>query len=490
MVSVYMQRFLHVEKRGEPDMKLANATLEQVCGKTSELIYAGHYEEAREELGELWAGIGERPQLDFAPELNAEILLQCGTLSGWLGSAQQLDVQERAKDLLSEALRIFQTLDLGTKVSEARYELGMCYFRKGAYDEARVVLDEALKGLGDEELYAKILIRQTIIELWVGRYLEAWQMLERAQVAFENSNDALKGRWHGQMALVLRRLATIEHRTDYVDRAIIEYTAAIYHYEQAGHERYCATNLNNLAFLLYKLGRYEEAHDHLDRAHEFLEKLEYSGLPTQGHEPRARVPGAEERYTEARSVIPKVVDTFEQGGEQALLADALTIKATVQARLADDDASLHTFRRAIQIAEQAGALFNAGRAAIAMIEEQGTRLSEMEVYQTYSQADEWLSVTQDAEDIERLRACARVVTRKLYGPEIDEHFTLPDTVLKYEARFIEQALKEERGSISRAARRLGLSHQTLGAIIKTRHQGLRSKRKPEVRRRRSIITRG
>jgi tetratricopeptide (TPR) repeat protein len=472
-------------------MNLADATLEQICSKTSELIYAGQYEAARDELGELWAGIGERPQLDFAPQIRAEILLQCGTLSGWLGSANQIDVQEKAKDLLTEALHIFQTLNLKTKVSEVQYELGMCYFRKGAYDEARVVLDEAMQGLEDTELQAKILIRQTIIEIWVGKYLEAWAMLDKARPAFENSSHALKGRWHGQMALVLRKLATAEGRMDYADRAIIEFTAAIYHYEEAKHERYCAINLNNLAMLLYKMERYDEAHEHLDRARIFLERLKDVGLLAQVEETRSRVLIAEEHYVEARRVIIEVVDTFEKGGEQALLANALTLKAIIQARLRDYDHSLHTFRRAINAAENAGALSNAGRAAMSLIEEHGAaRLSETALYHAYRRADQWLTVTQDAEDIARLRACARIVAKKLYGPDLDDYFTLPETILKYEARFIEQALKEERGSVSRAAHRLGLSHQTLSAMLKTRHRNLRSKRSPEIKRKRSIILKG
>jgi|ERR1051325_8346098 tetratricopeptide (TPR) repeat protein len=191
-----MQMFLHLREKGEPHMKLATNKLEKRCSNAAELIYAGRYEEARDELGEfeLWAGIGERPQLNFTPQINAEILLQCGTLSGWLGSAKQLDVQEKAKDLLTEALHIFQALNLKTKVSETQYELAECYWRLGAYDECRIVLAEAIKGLKDKELQAKIRIRQTSIEIWLGKYHEAWQMLEKAQPVFENANDALKGR--------------------------------------------------------------------------------------------------------------------------------------------------------------------------------------------------------------------------------------------------------------------------------------------------------
>jgi hypothetical protein len=103
------------------------------CTKADELIYAGRYEEAGEVLGELWRGVGIRPNLDnYPPEIAAEALLRCGSLSGFLGHAQVKDVQERAKDLLTEALHIFQTLGLNTKVSEAQYELGVCYWRAGA----------------------------------------------------------------------------------------------------------------------------------------------------------------------------------------------------------------------------------------------------------------------------------------------------------------------------------------------------------------------
>ena len=284
-------------------MKIADATLAQICTKTSELIYAGQYEAARNELGELWTGIGKRPAVDAPPQMRAEVLLQCGTLSGWLGSAKQLDVQGKAIDLLTEALHIFQTLNLKPKASEAQYELGMCYFRRGAYDEARAVLDEALAGLEDAELKAKILIRRTIIEIWSGQYYEAWKLLDDARPAFDASSHALKGRWHGQMALILRKLATAEGRVDYADRAIIEFTAAIFHYEEAGHERYCAINLNNLAMLLYQMDRYEEAHDHLDRAHTFLQKIRDVGLLAQVDETRARVLAAQQNYLEARRVI-------------------------------------------------------------------------------------------------------------------------------------------------------------------------------------------
>ncbi|MBA3241974.1 MAG: hypothetical protein H0T60_12170, partial [Acidobacteria bacterium] len=140
------------------------------CAIAADLIHKGQYEAAREALGELWPGMGERPDVKkLPPVVAAEVLLQCGALSGLLGSARNVSgVQERAKDLLTEAVRKFQSQGKYQKASEARGELGACYWRLGAYDEARLVMREALKPLTetDVELKAKILIRLTLVEVW------------------------------------------------------------------------------------------------------------------------------------------------------------------------------------------------------------------------------------------------------------------------------------------------------------------------------------
>jgi transcriptional regulator with GAF, ATPase, and Fis domain len=62
-----------------------------------------------------------------------------------------------------------------------------------------------------------------------------------------------------------------------------------------------------------------------------------------------------------------------------------------------------------------------------------------------------------------------------------------EAVHDFEARLIEQALAEARGSVTKAARLLGLTHQTLGTILNTRHKGLAAKRTPVRKRLRSIF---
>ncbi len=464
------------------------------CRITADLTHAGQYEAAREVLGELWPGVGERPDVKrLPPTVAAEVLLQCGTLTGLLGRARNVSgAQEKAQDLLSEAVRKFKSQGRYEKASEAQCELGACYWRLGAHDDARVMMREALKPLtdADVELQAKIHIKRTLVEISENRYHEALSILKEAEPIFESANDALKGRWHGQKALVLRRLATAEGRADYADRAVIEFEAAIYHYEKAGHERYCATNRNNVAMLLYKLGRYRDAHEHLDRAGATLVRLKDAGLLAQTDETRARVFLAESKYGEADRVITRAIQTLEKGGASALLCDALIIQGVARARLGAGEESINILRRAMSIAEGSGALTNAGLAALTLIEEHGARrvLAEEELYDLYRRADQLLKDTQDAEDIARLRESARVVMRRMSDVNLhDKNFSLYSAVQSLEAKLIGQALEEAGGSVTRAAKLLGLKHQTLIAMMKARHKELQRKRATPEKRLRSII---
>jgi tetratricopeptide (TPR) repeat protein len=300
----------------------------------------------------------------------------------------------------------------------------------------------------------------------------------------------LRGSFHNELALALRRLGTAERRQDYFDRAIIEYTAAAYHFELARHERYVARIENNLAFLLYKLGRHAEAHEHLDRAQMIFTRLRDAGSLAQVDETRARVLVAEKRYREADRIIAGVIRTFEAGGESALLADALAVQGVVWARLGGFDGSVQILRRAMEVAEQSGALTQAGQAALTLIEEHGGtwRLAESEVARAYQRADELLKETQDAEDIRRLRACALIVVKRFSGMQLhDPSFSFYGAVRELEARLIEQALELEGGSVTRAARRLGMKRQTFTQMLNMRHRNLFDKRTPPEKRLKSIV---
>jgi tetratricopeptide (TPR) repeat protein len=368
----------------------------------ADLIHRGQYDDAREALGDLWRGIGERPDVEGLEETTAaEVLLQVGALSGWIGASQQVQgAQGVAKDLISESASLFEKLGQTDRAALARSDLALCYWREGAFDEARVLYVRAFDELADIEQRAKVLLRRLTVEYSARRYDDALVLLTRhAQLFDEGVSPVLRGSFHTHLALVLRHLGSVEGRAEYFDRAIIEYTAAAYHFEQARHERYVGRTENNLAFLLYKLGRHAEAHEHLDRAQFIFTRLRDEGSLAQVDETRAHVLVEERRYKDAERTLTGAIKTFEKGDEVALLADALTLQGVIWARLWGYQSSINILRRAAEVAEAAGALLNAGQAILTLIEEHGLSrlLPPAEVYEAYKRADMLLKDAQDAE---------------------------------------------------------------------------------------------
>ncbi|HLL72609.1 MAG TPA: hypothetical protein VK363_14290, partial [Pyrinomonadaceae bacterium] len=310
----------------------------QRCELAKQLEILGNYEAAREAMGEFWRGIGERPVLDrLESSTAAEVLLRVGALTGWLGSSKQFEgAQEKAKNLIYESIRTFETLQDEEKVAEAQTELAGCYWREGAFDEARVVLREALSRLDNTggEVKAVALLRSAVVEASAKRFKDALRIHTEATPLFKKiHNDALKGKFHHSFATTLNDLSAIECREEYVDQALIEYTAASYHYEQAGHARYQACVENNLGFLYGTIGRFAEAHEHLDRAQALLTSLKDSVHLAQVDDTRAKVLLEQRKEAEAEKLVRLAVRVLERGGEQSLLAEALTTHGIALARM-------------------------------------------------------------------------------------------------------------------------------------------------------------
>jgi len=288
------------------------------CQLAIQLETEGDYEAARKAMGELWQRVGERPLLEgLDEETKGAVLLRAGVLTGWLGSARQISgSQETAKDLITESIEIFEALQKKNRAAEGQIELACCYWREGAFDEGRVMVNEALHRLSESEieLRAKALLRSAIIEEESRRFGDALRIHTEAGPLFQQlENHCLVGSYHNAYAIVLRNLGTSENRKDYIDLALIEYAAAAYHFEEAGHLRYLACVENNLAFLFWKLERHADAHKHLDRAQILFARLKDDLHGAQVDETRAQVLLAEGRVVEAERAARRAVQTLETG---------------------------------------------------------------------------------------------------------------------------------------------------------------------------------
>lgn len=472
------------------------------CELAKELEEAGKFEDARLALSEFWQRVGDRPRLEgLDGAVRGELLLRVGALSGWIGSARQIPgAQETAKDLISESSTIFEKLGLIEKVAETRVDLGICYWREGALDEARITFDDALQRLGERESEQRLraLLNKAIVEEVSSRSGEAVRILVESESLFlKSSNHSLKAKFHLEFATVLKNLGLAERREDYIDRSLMQYTAAGLHFEEAGHMRTLAVVENNLGLLFAHLERFEDAHQHLERALSMASKLNDKGVRAQVEDTQARTLLAQGRMEQAEKISSSAVKGLREGDEQSNLAAALTTHATVLARMGRHGDALTRLNEAVGVAGQAGDLETGGLASLTIIEELAPVLSAAELRNYYKNAESALTYSQHPAVRIRLGECARSVlsveTDSTPGAQISALETaatdssLEEKVLRFEGELIRRALLASDGSVTRAARLLGVTHQGLAFILNGRQKDLLPSRKPAKRRRRSII---
>ena len=473
------------------------------CQLARKLEKSAEYELAYEALSEFWPDREQSPVIDDLDQLTgASVIHRVGALAGWLGSlSQSSDIQERGKNLLTQSVEIFERSGQNAKAAEARGDLALCYWREGAFDEARINLASALSRLGDEDsdLKAILLIRAGIIEERTRRLQTAMHFYDEAEPLVERSDDhAIKGAFHSEYGLVFRRLAAPENREDYLDRALIEYAAASFHFEQAGNIRYLANVENNLGYLYFTIGGFKDAHKHLDRARHLFIDLKDAGMASQVDDTRARTFLGEGRAVDAERIIKQAIRTLERGGEQAALAEALTTYGVVLARLGRHARSRELLDRAMEVAETAGDLEGAGRAKLSVIEELASQTPSKDLARDYEAAVSLLKNSEDPTTTKRLIRCALKLLDILVVPEPVEPqveviswqgFSFKKEVLKIEKTFIERALRDAGGSVTKAARLLGFRHhQSLIALINSRHRDLLGTRSAVRKRRHHLFS--
>jgi len=93
----------------------------------------------RQLLSAFWENIEEEPNLKaFAPPFRAELLRLCGVFLNQLGRARGLaDYQIRAKDILTQALEIFEIEDSRDKAAETKSSPGKLLLVRRRYPRIR-----------------------------------------------------------------------------------------------------------------------------------------------------------------------------------------------------------------------------------------------------------------------------------------------------------------------------------------------------------------
>jgi tetratricopeptide (TPR) repeat protein len=472
----------------------ANQEADLRCRTALELKESGEYDATLGAMFPLWKGIGTWPNTKGLHDgVAAEVLLTTGILTRWLGNRSEIkEADGYAKDLITESITLYEALGDSRKIAEARTELGFCYWRVGAHDEARIYFNEALKRLTiGGNARANALIGLSFVAWSESRYNEALKILTDNAPLFEKiTSHTLRGTYHNQIGIVLEEIgAASKKRSDYFQRAISEYRAADEQFKLAKNFVFRAHVKNNIGNVLRELGRFREAHQFLEQARRLFMRVRDKVRTAQVDDTRAQVFIAQHKYAQAELIARTSARSFERAGRQCFLAETLITQGIALARLREPAHAQFIFQQAIEIAHHAGSLNRAGLAALTMIEEIDTLPREVQSV-AYGQAREWLA-SSDSPDVKpRLKAVtkkidrARSMTKTPNAHEVlfNKRLDLEAEVLKFERGLISQTLAKVNGKVTHAAELLGLGYQKLAYIIETKHPDLLKKRTP-VRRR-------
>lgn len=493
----------------ESERKERDGHLDAHAGRCCELALmleeTGDYHAAASALGDFWHGVGLAPDVSgLTPGMGAAVILMAGVLTSRLGSIEQIEgLQSCAKDLISRSQTIFEELAWWDKVAEAQAELAYCYLREGNFNECRIMLKDVLKRVGDKspELRTFIFLRSAILERCDKNYSEALRLLLDNASLFEMSNShAQRGKFHVALADIYKDMrqgvAVLGEAEALTDRALVEYSAASFHFEQAGHERYRAAVENNLSLIFIELARYDEAYQHLERARSLFLKLNDKVHTAEVDETRARVFYAQGHYPDAETAACSAVGILEQGDSHRLLAEALLISGKAQFRMGKTASGRISLTRVLELAESLGSGALVCEAVSIMLVELNGELNLEEKRQLYCRADDQLAVESDPASFALLRSCARLIINSTDTPQPSDEedqrivlsltlaedqalslllspataqqwqgFSLGDLIIRIEEAFIRRALIDSGGRVSAAARMLGWKH----------HQSLRDK---------------
>jgi TolB-like protein/predicted negative regulator of RcsB-dependent stress response len=388
------------------------------CTIAREQMEAGNFEAACIVLQRWWT-IGEWPAVEGL-ELHscADLLFTTGALAGFVASSRQVPKgQKHAEALLNGSIALFEQLGLKTRAAEGRIELAYCYYREGLFDLARSTLQVALRGLPKDEPEVRSvgLIRLAVVECDAGRLRDSLDLLREVAAIGEAVGPWVTGRYHLELATTLKELGVAAAQTAVFDQALAHYQRGLSEFEAIGNHRFAAIVENNHGYLLLSLKRLNEAEEHLTLARTLFDGLDDRVRRAQVDETLARLHLADNKFDLAEDAILRAVESLGKGGQEALLAEALSTYGVILCRLGRHREARRVLERSNRMAETCGDHEGAGRALLIVIEEMCEELDDGERLELANRLDMLLGNSQQRLTLERLRGCHERIANSYAG---------------------------------------------------------------------------
>jgi tetratricopeptide (TPR) repeat protein len=383
-------------------------------------------ESMREMVKAFWEDFDLTPNLSgYEKPIRAELLRIAGAFFSFYGFAcGKKDYQMRGKDLLTQAIELFESENLREKSAEARVMLAHCYWNTGEIEESEALLEMVEAEFGERlshPVYLKICINRLLTLIWNNDFDAALKIIEKVSASIEYYTDLrLQVKFHTEAGIFY--LSTKKYES-----AVFQFIEGIRKAGKIGSPISAALCFNNLAFLHKETKNYEEAIHCANLAIETAIKINNQGWLPHFLDTKALIYLDTEHLDAALDVINQAIGIFREGEDAAGLTDALWTQVRCLLRLERKEEALIVFNELLDIAR--------------------TRIGETAV-----------------------QKFARALSEEVYALK---HLSLTDEVQRFKKERVCAAIVQAKGKISEAASILGLkSHQALSDILNNQFPGL------------------
>lgn len=405
--------------------KLNTAELLQLIEEARNAELCRDTESLRKTLQVVW-NIEETPNFNpYDDAIKAQLLRLCGVFLSFYGFARTLkNYQLRGKDLLTNAIEIFETKKLLDKAAEAKINLAFCYWNLGEINECETILEVVESDFGKNLLhpvYLQICINRLLIYFWSQDIESALKIIEEINVPMQSCPDV-------RLQTMFNTQAGIFYRASKkYDKAVFHLNEAIRLAKTVNNHLYVAMNFNNLAYLHKEKGDFEVALGCSSKSIHRVQQIGNQGFLPHFLDTKALIYLDWNKPEKALETIDQANDYFYQGEDYNGLTAALWTKVRCLIRLGRREDAFVTFAELEQIA--------------------GERIGEVAV-----------------------RKFAKNLADEVYALR---HLPLLEEVAEFRKSQVAKALIEANGSVGRAAKILQLkNHQTLSDILNKQFPGL------------------
>lgn len=451
-----------------------------LCEEIYDCETRGDLRQAIKLLAPYWTGFGDEIKLATLNKIErANILLRIGSVASTIGSAEQIkNSQEKSRDYLSQSGDIFDELEDLEGKAQCQNKIGVTYWRNGDLETAQIYFRESLFYAQSNESKAIANLNIAMIKSLSFRYSAALESYEQAYDFIGKVSIFTEAKIRNGIGMVYKDIGKMlcdVERIDYFDKAIIELEGALICYEKVQNSRSAILARNNIGFLYYSIGLYDEALRVLEIAESEAQRTQDKNHLSIVSDTLARTFIAQGNYRRAIEIAAASVYYLQSSENSNLLATALITCGIALARNGEIEKAKNAFYQAEEVAGFIQDFVLVAVARLFALREMFSEFSPKERLSSYLYAVKNLHGNQEKEIGDALRDVAAKIEPETEPSEaaagrnstlLSPPFSLDKKLKTISRQYIESAIREERGNQSRAAALLGMSRQTFAARVK------------------------